>query len=716
MKNTKTITILCLLASAFLAPFAAAESPTVLLKQGIYVEETEGDLDKAIEIYKQVLDQAAKVQRLASRATFQLGMCHLKKGEKEKAAEYFQQLISKYPTQKTLAKKAAAQLKEIKPETKESVFEQIDYQVTRFMGEKFGETAAEAGQQNLLINSHVYFVDSDGFSYSGGLNAYYNWTGRTTGKKVHFGGTSYPNQTLYGVDGHELNTEIVPDKTRPNHWQIYWIPDEPLAPEESLYYGWSRNDKQKLAQLPGDVYSLVMQNKYGSAVIETFFLVLPKDLEISKSNPPTDSKELLDFNIYWWTKQVPQNKNHIEHVSIKKDYSAEYTNRLKNKITVSAAKSPDGDRLTIQYATIEICKAAEVPYQWNKSQQLAGEKARRYIEPINFENISADDALRSILEPVGLKYAINKEGVYLTDIKDWAKNLVEDFFQHNYRDITSRRTVEWGQPTTDAKGNVSISYKYEQVIWDKDKYLANQIFTFDKHGNYLNARKVEGFPKSLGTVPVPAEDISSKEAVKKLVNKFFSRNYRDITSRKTIEWSELRKDSNGNVSIRYKFEAVIRGKDKIVTNRVFTFDKNGQFVSAKDVEDFPIKSNGNSKNENSSFLTPEKTIQTFMAAAVKLDKNKAMVCVAPDSHDYKDIKRIFEMSEHPFNIMFRKLDTSKPTKIIEASIIDNMCTAVWQVAFKEEFTIEGHTFKPGDTFDIDGNLRKYGDKWLITGI
>lgn len=74
------------------------------------------------------------------------------------------------------------------------------------------------------------------------------------------------------------------------------------------------------------------------------------------------------------------------------------------------------------------------------------------------------------------------------------------------------------------------------------------------------------------------------------------------------------------------------------------------------------------------------------------------------------------MSEHPFNVMFRKLDTSKPTKIIEASIIDNMCTAVWQVVFKEEFTIEGQTFKPGDTFDLDGGLRKYGDKWLITGI
>jgi hypothetical protein len=45
-----------------------------------------------------------------------------------------------------------------------------------------------------------------------------------------------------------------------------------------------------------------------------------------------------------------------------------------------------------------------------------------------------------------------------------------------------------------------------------------------------------------------------------------------------------------------------------------------------------------------------------------------------------------------------------------------MCEAVWQITFKEDFTIEGKTFKAGETFNIDGNLRRYDDKWLITGI
>jgi len=121
-------------------------------------------------------------------------------------------------------------------------------------------------------------------------------------------------------------------------------------------------------------------------------------------------------------------------------------------------------------------------------------------------------------------------------------------------------------------------------------------------------------------------------------------------------------------------------------------------------------------SENKEFYTPADTLKNFMTAAVKLDADKAMTFVAPDSHDYDDTKEIFENSENPFNVMFRKLDASKSVKIVETKIMDTMCSAVWRVTFGEEFTIEGKTFKPGDTFDLDGNLHKSGDKWLITGI
>ncbi|MHC4737504.1 MAG: HEAT repeat domain-containing protein [Planctomycetota bacterium] len=401
-KNIKII-----FAGLFISIFAVSaqasgqnKAPGVLLQEGLYAEQTEGDLDKAIEIYQQVLEELKPSQRIAAKATYQLGMCYLKKGEEAKAAEYFGDVVTNFPKHRALAKKSQAQLEKVRfvddiiaksyvihykaidqsrdalallnknhprgvrthhanryrkngeiinnictdneagkdkivaaindsdeldlvkvvPPIKqaqvESIFEQIDYQVLRFLGEQFGKTALEAGQQHLSVNSHIYYVDRDGYRYQGGMNAFYNWTGRTITQKVSFGGTSYPNQTHYGVDGNKLNTEIVPDKTRPNHWQIYWIPDEPLAPEESLYYGWSRNNKRKTSKLPGDVYSLTMDNKYGQPVIETFFLVLPKELKISQSNSPTGSEKLLNFDVYWWTKQVQQGESHSEWVQL----------------------------------------------------------------------------------------------------------------------------------------------------------------------------------------------------------------------------------------------------------------------------------------------------------------------------------------------------------------------------------------------------------------
>ncbi|MHC4213190.1 MAG: M56 family metallopeptidase [Planctomycetota bacterium] len=161
--------------------------------------------------------------------------------------------------------------------------------------------------------------------------------------------------------------------------------------------------------------------------------------------------------------------------------------------------------------------------------------------------------------------------------------LVEDYFKHNYRDITDRKTIEWGEPAVDPNGNTSISYKYEMIIWDKDKFLANEIFSFDKDGKFLKVQKVEGFPKSLGSVEIPQEDVSTKEAVQKLVEKFFSRNYRDITARKTIKWGELIRNENENVSIQYKYEATIWETDKVINNEIFTFDKNGKFISVKKV-------------------------------------------------------------------------------------------------------------------------------------
>ena len=75
--------------------------------------------------------------------------------------------------------------------------------------------------------------------------------------------------------------------------------------------------------------------------------------------------------------------------------------------------------------------------------------------------------------------------------KQRLQNLVEDFFKNNYRDITARKTIEWGEPIVDANGNMSIRYKYEATIWDKDKIITNQLFVFDKDGKVISFNKIE---------------------------------------------------------------------------------------------------------------------------------------------------------------------------------------------------------------------------------
>ncbi len=68
-----------------------------------------------------------------------------------------------------------------------------------------------------------------------------------------------------------------------------------------------------------------------------------------------------------------------------------------------------------------------------------------------------------------------------------------------------------------------------------------------------------------------------------LVEDFFKHNFRDITARDAIEWGDGQVLPNGNQSIRYKYRATIWGRQHVVSNKVFTFDANGEFVSIKDV-------------------------------------------------------------------------------------------------------------------------------------
>jgi len=120
--KTLNVILFLLLAVSSIAISAEVKSPAVLLQEGIYAEETEGNLDKAMGIYSQIREKYNDVERISARATYQLGLCHLKKGDNKKAAELFEEVVGYYPQQTEAVKMAQEQLDKIlPPETKISL-------------------------------------------------------------------------------------------------------------------------------------------------------------------------------------------------------------------------------------------------------------------------------------------------------------------------------------------------------------------------------------------------------------------------------------------------------------------------------------------------------------------------------------------------------------------------------------------------------------------
>jgi hypothetical protein len=84
------------------AQLAAAASPSELLEQGIYSEETKGDVDAALKLYQQVITDSKAGQAIAAQAQYRVGVCYYKKKNYAEANAAFEKLVKDYPEQKDL--------------------------------------------------------------------------------------------------------------------------------------------------------------------------------------------------------------------------------------------------------------------------------------------------------------------------------------------------------------------------------------------------------------------------------------------------------------------------------------------------------------------------------------------------------------------------------------------------------------------------------------
>ncbi|MHC4456320.1 MAG: hypothetical protein ACYS0I_04345 [Planctomycetota bacterium] len=115
--------------------------------------------------------------------------------------------------------------------------------------------------------------------------------------------------------------------------------------------------------------------------------------------------------------------------------------------------------------------------------------------------------------------------------------------------------------------------------------------------------------------------------------------------------------------------------------------------------------------------TPESTVISFTKAASTGKAELAQSCFLPGGVDYEDIKKALTAEPssqlYPARVMMEAVDEKEPITVVSKKKTPYGLEVVWQVTFKNSFTIEGHTVHPGDTYNFDATLKKSGNYWLI---
>ena len=744
----KTHICIWLVLAAAGALSAQTQNPAVLLEEGIYTEETMGDLDRAISIYEQVIRQDQEAKQAIAQATYRIGLCLLRKGEPDKAAEYFRKVTALYSEFPEIVKQAKEQLAALEPEDEYGLYGAIPHAVLGRLSALYGQVCSKAGMKGLYSNCHIHYVDEDMRHYAGGFGYYQNNLGAPLQQKIRLSGTTNPDLLYFDISGRRMNMDIVANQDRPGFYDVYWTPEEVLAPSQMFLYGWTgTHEGGLLPKNPStEAYTLVMNNHFGERVMETFYLVVPDTTYLSDMDAEyTGAETVDDLVIYYWTNEVPPNTTHKVTVQLIPMWNYLTAEKLPIESITLGDRSLTVDFVKSMLGTPEKEKDHYLAYddQYGISFFINGGHNELRLNPGFVGTLSTGISLNSTAQDVFEAYGQPDRTEQTTKLTDkfetnvlfrmgtygrinyktegltfWfngdtisqivllkgtvqgrafkAAQWVEDFFSNNFQDITSRKTLAWGEPTVDENGNVSIRYTYEARIWDRDTIIGDMIFTFDKDGNYISREDVV--------------DTATQAGLQRLVMKFFQSNYRDITSRKSLEWGEPVSNPDGTVSIRYTYEATIRGKNTIINDQIFTFNEDGSFVSVEKISDSP----GQVKATDA--FTPQAAILGFMEAAIRLDTDKAMSYVASNSHDYNDIRDIFTNPENPFYLLFKNADAAS-VRISRADITGDQCSAAWIFTLRESVNIEGELIlKAGDQFPLDGGLQKFGEQWLITGI
>ncbi len=119
MRNVKKIlfafflTTICLFFVFGNSP--SQESAAELFEKAFYYEDVQGDLQKAIKLYEQILKQFSENRAIAANAQLHIGMCYEKLGKTE-AINAYEQVLKNYAGQSKQVAEARVRLAALRKE------------------------------------------------------------------------------------------------------------------------------------------------------------------------------------------------------------------------------------------------------------------------------------------------------------------------------------------------------------------------------------------------------------------------------------------------------------------------------------------------------------------------------------------------------------------------------------------------------------------------
>ncbi len=300
-----------------------AVSIELLMQKAYYAQRSEGDMEKAIDLYSQVIAQNAADREYAAQACYQLGLCYQTKNDSAKAIEYYRKTVSEFKDIEKWRDKAAVKLTELGDIADSSdpgtiVLGNVPAEVKSMVGDLLAGVIEEAQSLQCDFNCHYYLVEDDMSVSAGVIGVVINSKDTPMTGKVHLGGSSYNNSRYYTVDGRRLTADFIPAVGRKDHWNIYLTLPEPLPVSGQLVYVTISDSPHKTSRDDQGNVAFNMQNYFGSKCLETFILITRSDVElVSKSDEYTEKVTAGGCNIYNFKKLMSYGENHKVSVTVR---------------------------------------------------------------------------------------------------------------------------------------------------------------------------------------------------------------------------------------------------------------------------------------------------------------------------------------------------------------------------------------------------------------